>query len=327
MAWWRLASSGARKIDDGCTVAVTSGASGDSTNSPRCSVSRNCLPRRAWAAVAPSATRTRGFTTSISASSHGRHARISSAPGRLWMRRFPRGVHLKCFPAFVTWTFRRSMPASSRARSRSLPAGPTNGAPSTSSRSPGCSPTSMTSAVRAPSPNTVWVALRYRSQPRHSAAAFRSSGRLSRGGRNSAAERFSPPAAERFVSVWRAIALANVPTPEGLGPRLDTPWGGGVPSPSRLEHAFDSRQWIGEMSKRYDEEVRVEQDGGLPASFVWRGRRYEVADVIGRWRIEGRWWEDGRDREYWRVEARGGAVWDLYHDRRADHWHLERLWD
>ena len=58
-----------------------------------------------------------------------------------------------------------------------------------------------------------------------------------------------------------------------------------------------------------------------------RGRRYEVADVIGRWRIEGRWWADGRDREYWRVEARGGAVWDLYHDRHHDRWHMERLWD
>jgi len=82
-----------------------------------------------------------------------------------------------------------------------------------------------------------------------------------------------------------------------------------------------------EMSKRYDEEVRVERDAGMPSAFVWRGRRYEVADVIGRWRIEGRWWADGRDREYWRVEARGGAVWDLYHDRLGGRWHLERLWD
>jgi len=78
------------------------------------------------------------------------------------------------------------------------------------------------------------------------------------------------------------------------------------------------------MAKRYDEEVevRVEADAGMPAAFVWRGRRYEVADVIGRWRIEGRWWADGRDREYWRVEARGGAVWDLYHDRKRGRWHM-----
>jgi hypothetical protein len=83
------------------------------------------------------------------------------------------------------------------------------------------------------------------------------------------------------------------------------------------------------MSKRYDEEVdvRVERDAGMPSAFIWRGLRYEVADVIGRWRIEGRWWADGRDREYWRVEARGGAVWDLYHDHLRERWHVERLWD
>jgi len=81
------------------------------------------------------------------------------------------------------------------------------------------------------------------------------------------------------------------------------------------------------VAKRYDEDVQVERDSGMPAVFVWRGRRYQVIDVIGRWRIEGRWWADGRDREYWRVEAKGGAVWDLYHDRQRDAWHMERLWD
>jgi len=81
------------------------------------------------------------------------------------------------------------------------------------------------------------------------------------------------------------------------------------------------------MTKRFDEEIRVERDTGIPSAFEWRGRRYEVADVIGKWRIEGRWWDDGREREYWRVEARGGAVWDLYFDRQRDRWHMERLWD
>jgi hypothetical protein len=98
-----------------------------------------------------------------------------------------------------------------------------------------------------------------------------------------------------------------------------------------LEHMFESdrrtREDRGSMTKRFDEEVRVERDAGLPSAFEWRGKRYEVADVIGKWRIEGRWWADGRDREYWRVEARGGAVWDLYFDRQRDRWHMERLWD
>jgi hypothetical protein len=73
--------------------------------------------------------------------------------------------------------------------------------------------------------------------------------------------------------------------------------------------------------------VAVSMDHGLPTQFEWRGNTYVVKDVIGRWRVEGRWWVDGRDREYWRVEARGGAVWDLYHDRVNDEWRLERLWD
>ena len=43
------------------------------------------------------------------------------------------------------------------------------------------------------------------------------------------------------------------------------------------------------MSKRYDEAVQVERDAGMPSVFVWRGRRYEVIDVIGRWKVEGGW--------------------------------------
>src|SRR3954452_20127449 len=63
------------------------------------------------------------------------------------------------------------------------------------------------------------------------------------------------------------------------------------------------------MAKRYDDEIRVdvESSGGIPAAFRWRGRRYEVVDVIGRWRIEGRGWEDGGDREYWRGGGRRGG--------------------
>jgi hypothetical protein len=112
-------------------------------------------------------------------------------------------------------------------------------------------------------------------------------------------------------------------------PRLDRCPGPGVESASlsNIRSTGGGIEGRSAVAKRYDEEVRVERDAGMPAVFVWRDRRYEVADVIGRWRVEGRWWADGRDREYWRVEARGGAVWDLYHDRAADRWHVERLWD
>ena len=53
-----------------------------------------------------------------------------------------------------------------------------------------------------------------------------------------------------------------------------------------LEHTFESDE-AATMTKRFDDEqIRVERDAGMPSVFEWRGRRYEVLDVIGRWRIE-----------------------------------------
>jgi len=51
MAWWRASSVGARRIEDGCTVAITNGATGDSMNMPRWAVTLNDAPSRAFAAV------------------------------------------------------------------------------------------------------------------------------------------------------------------------------------------------------------------------------------------------------------------------------------
>src|SRR5437773_1180445 len=56
------------------------------------------------------------------------------------------------------------MPASARALSSRLPAGPTKGRPFRSSALPGCSPTNMTVDGALPSPKTVLVAVRHRSQ-------------------------------------------------------------------------------------------------------------------------------------------------------------------
>src|ERR1700733_6653167 len=60
------------------------------------------------------------------------------------------------------------MPARFSPRSSTPPAGPTNGRPSRSSRSPGVSPTSISSACLGPSPITACVAASHRSQARHS---------------------------------------------------------------------------------------------------------------------------------------------------------------
>src|SRR5579872_3107868 len=64
------------------------------------------------------------------------------------------------------------MPDSSRARSRSFPAGPTKGLPARSSWSPGCSPTKTSLALRGPRPKTVWVPHFQSGQALHCAAAL-----------------------------------------------------------------------------------------------------------------------------------------------------------
>src|SRR5206468_3751903 len=77
------------------------------------------------------------------------------------------------------------MPASVNASSRSLPAGPTKGAPARSSWSPGCSPTNMTSDFGEPSPKTVCVPVFQSGQALQPAAAsvsFLSEGRVGTSG-------------------------------------------------------------------------------------------------------------------------------------------------
>jgi Domain of unknown function (DUF6504) len=105
-----------------------------------------------------------------------------------------------------------------------------------------------------------------------------------------------------------------------------------------------------ELTKRYDEPIEVTHDGIAPAApiaFAWRGRHYEVDQLLSSWREAGEWWDRSRahDREYHRVLARPagalatgdldadgfmrspGAVYDVYNDRARGGWRLARIWD
>lgn len=109
--------------------------------------------------------------------------------------------------------------------------------------------------------------------------------------------------------------------------------------------------------KRYREdldEVEVAVLGGPPAGFCWRGRRYDVTQVLGHWHEDAGWWQRSggatvrvERTDLWRVEAcgaTGGAggdtarvsagppaqansrgVYELV--RRCDRWRLDRVWD
>src|SRR4051812_45475103 len=170
------------------------------------------------------------------------------------------------------------MPACTSASSRSRPAGPTNGAPSRSSRSPGCSPTNIATELRLPAPNTVCVASSHSGHARHAAAASRSFGRLSRGGTRSAAESGMPSA---FPPRTRRSIGMRVHPHEGfahmashrcfVGPLRSTP--------GSLEHASELRSIGGSVVVRPSHLRLLDDDppGGDP-TLVESYRR--LADVF-----------------------------------------------
>ncbi len=108
--------------------------------------------------------------------------------------------------------------------------------------------------------------------------------------------------------------------------------------------------------RRYDEPIHVRggEDGAEPEQFMWRGRLWQVRDVITRWLETGAWWDSplvrsarGDDdpgalpaqdadllaeHEVWRVLAAAGAsgstgVYELDHARGTGGWRLRAVVD
>ncbi len=81
------------------------------------------------------------------------------------------------------------------------------------------------------------------------------------------------------------------------------------------------------------EEIEVEfaKKPGPPVSFVWRGERFAVVEVLRAWadhsfgslRYGGRWWQR-RHRNYYRVRTADGGLVDFYLDRGRGRWILYR---
>lgn len=88
------------------------------------------------------------------------------------------------------------------------------------------------------------------------------------------------------------------------------------------------------MSKRYAERIEVDAPHGAPEAFIWRGVRYPIRRVVGRWRETGGWWESdgetpwaaGRTLEILRVDARRG-IYEIARDLRTGTWSIARVWD
>ena len=108
--------------------------------------------------------------------------------------------------------------------------------------------------------------------------------------------------------------------------------------------------------RRYDEPIHVKHgaDRAAPEQFVWRGRLWQVRDIVTRWLETGAWWDSplvrsarGDDvgatlpdeetdllaeHEVWRVLASVGAsgspgVYELDHARGTGGWRLRAVVD
>jgi hypothetical protein len=95
------------------------------------------------------------------------------------------------------------------------------------------------------------------------------------------------------------------------------------------------------MSKRYGEPIEVEASEGSVEAFWWRGKRYQVRQVLGRWREAGGWWSSSGEedrpwltadaREIVRLDARGTGrstgTYEIARDLRNGAWTLFRVLD
>jgi protein ImuB len=74
---------------------------------------------------------------------------------------------------------------------------------------------------------------------------------------------------------------------------------------------------------RPPERVEVRLAGRLPARL--RGPRFggSVLQCAGPWRLDGGWWEEALDRDYYEVELADGGIYRLFLDRRTERWFVD----
>ncbi len=89
------------------------------------------------------------------------------------------------------------------------------------------------------------------------------------------------------------------------------------------------------MAKRYQQSISVfKAANNRPAYFFWRGRRYDILEIINRWTKNSSWWkgEKAVDRQYAAVLARSCpgkqiGIYELCFDRQQETWTLTRVQD
>ncbi len=84
------------------------------------------------------------------------------------------------------------------------------------------------------------------------------------------------------------------------------------------------------MSKLFSQAItlKVEEDAHhRPVSFLYKGGKERVEDILERWRVAQGWWKQAVEREYFRVRSGRGIVYELYRDLLGGGWYLQRIYD
>jgi len=84
------------------------------------------------------------------------------------------------------------------------------------------------------------------------------------------------------------------------------------------------------MSKLFKEAIRLEVEEGIqhrPITFLHKGRREGVGEILKRWRVVQGWWRRSVEREYFQVKTESGSVCELYRNLLTGAWYLQRVYD
>lgn len=77
--------------------------------------------------------------------------------------------------------------------------------------------------------------------------------------------------------------------------------------------------------RRIDRPIDVRLAHGQPVAIAWGGRWRRVERCLDAWRVTGAWWEDEKERTYFRLLA-GGRVYEVCAEAGGG-WYLTRLYD
>lgn len=88
------------------------------------------------------------------------------------------------------------------------------------------------------------------------------------------------------------------------------------------------------MAKRYNEAVVLYKPKECAPFFVWRGKRYDVIQILNRWALTSGWWrgKQAKDQQFFKVTARRTrettvGTYELCYDKMSGEWRLVRVMD